>query len=106
VQYCKVQGPAPVVRDDRKEFRSGEYCCYKCRNLSANDPFTSDAPLEQEFSTREIDINLKGVLYTSKIGLHYLRKSGDGGDLTLFQHCCGFKESPGLTACFASKHGV
>ncbi|KUJ09442.1 putative estradiol 17 beta-dehydrogenase [Mollisia scopiformis] len=71
------------------------------------DPFEADQDVEKEFSTREIDVNLRGALYTTRIGCHYLRKNGkEGGDLVLVSSIAGFKESTGLTVYTASKHGV
>jgi len=71
------------------------------------DPFSADADIEKEFSTAEIDVNLKGPLITSRIGLHFLRKNGrDGGDLILVSSIAGWKECTGLVAYTASKHGV
>jgi NAD(P)-dependent dehydrogenase (short-subunit alcohol dehydrogenase family) len=71
------------------------------------DPFSADADIEKEFSTAEIDVNLKGPLITSRIGLHFLRKNGrEGGDLILVSSIAGWKECTGLVAYTASKHGV
>ncbi len=53
----------------------------------------------------EIDVNLKGVLYTARIGAAYLRKN-KGGDIILVSSISGFKESPGLPVYTAGKHGV
>lgn len=53
----------------------------------------------------EVDINLKGAIYTARIGMHYLRKIG-GGDLVLVSSIAGFKECGGLAPYTASKHGV
>jgi NAD(P)-dependent dehydrogenase (short-subunit alcohol dehydrogenase family) len=74
------------------------------------DPFLPAADITVEPSTKEIDINLKGVLFTARIGMHYLRKhktpEGPGGDLILVSSIAGFKESGGLAIYTASKHGV
>ncbi|KAN0089093.1 putative 15-hydroxyprostaglandin dehydrogenase [Hyaloscypha variabilis] len=71
------------------------------------DPFAVDEDVETEFSTAEIDVNLKGPLITSRIGLHFLRKNGGkGGDLVLVSSIAGWKECTGLVAYTASKHGV
>ncbi|KAH8676556.1 hypothetical protein BGZ60DRAFT_562212 [Tricladium varicosporioides] len=69
------------------------------------DPFAADADINQEPSTLEIDVNLKGHFFTTRIGMSYLRKSG-GGDIILVSSIAGFKECTGLTAYTASKHGV
>jgi len=59
----------------------------------------------QEPNMNEVEINLKGVMYTTRIGLAYLRKVG-GGDIVLTSSIAGFKESGGLASYTASKHGV
>ncbi|KID67818.1 5'-hydroxyaverantin dehydrogenase [Metarhizium brunneum] len=59
-----------------------------------------------------LDINLKGSLYFTRIALAYLRPQGPaegrGGSrsIILLSSVAGFKESPGLFAYSASKHGV
>jgi NAD(P)-dependent dehydrogenase (short-subunit alcohol dehydrogenase family) len=81
------------------------------------DPFTvaheSDEAILSAPSLAEIDVNLKGLLYTTRLGLHYLRKnptttspSGYKGDVVLVSSIAGFKESGGHTTYTASKHGV
>lgn len=69
------------------------------------DPFLPGEDVEREFSTAEIDVNLKGPLITARIGLAFLRKNG-GGDLILVSSIAGWKECTGLVAYTASKHGV
>lgn len=71
----------------------------------ASDIFAPDEPLDVEPRLRELDVNLKGAMFTSKIGMAYLRKSG-GGDLILVSSIAGFKECTGLVPYTASKHGV
>ncbi|KAH7390371.1 putative 15-hydroxyprostaglandin dehydrogenase [Cadophora sp. MPI-SDFR-AT-0126] len=79
-------------------------------NSSNNDD--DEAEIENEFPTAEIDVNLKGCLFTARIGMFYLRKNrlgggeGGGGDLVLVSSIAGFKESTGLAVYTASKHGV
>ncbi|SPO01921.1 related to 3-hydroxyacyl-CoA dehydrogenase [Cephalotrichum gorgonifer] len=63
------------------------------------DDITSEPPF------RELNVNLRGVMFTARIGMHYLRKSG-GGDLILLSSIAGFKESAEMTSYLASKHGV
>ncbi|CZR63059.1 related to 3-hydroxyacyl-CoA dehydrogenase [Phialocephala subalpina] len=71
------------------------------------DPFAADTDVNLEPSTKEIDVNLKGALFTARIGNHYLRKNGkEGGDLVLVSSIAGFTESTGLAVYTASKHGV
>ncbi|KAK0105502.1 hypothetical protein ONS96_004887 [Cadophora gregata f. sp. sojae] len=78
--------------------------------------------IEREFPTGEIDVDLKGCLFTARIGMFYLRRNGrfargggdvgggggggGGGDLVLVSSIAGFKESTGLAVYTASKHGV
>ncbi len=69
------------------------------------DPFEAGADINVEFSTKEIDVNLKGCLFTARIGSEYLRRNG-GGDLIMTSSIAGFKESTGLAVYTASKHGV
>ncbi|TVY82963.1 Short-chain dehydrogenase reductase 3b [Lachnellula suecica] len=69
------------------------------------DPFSADADINIEPSTRELDVNLKGAMFTARIGTAYLRQKG-GGDLIMTSSIAGFKECTGLTAYTASKHGV
>lgn len=71
------------------------------------DPFATDTDVNLKPSTKEIDVNLKGALFTARIGNHYLRQNGkEGGDLILVSSIAGFKESTGLAVYTASKHGV
>ena len=69
------------------------------------DIFDPSADIQVEPSMMEVDINLKGAIFTARIGMHYLRKTG-GGDLVLVSSIAGFKECGGLAPYTASKHGV
>jgi len=69
------------------------------------DPFDPEADINVEPNTRELDVNLKGVFFTVRIGMSYLRRNG-GGDIILTSSIAGFKECTGITAYTASKHGV
>ncbi|KAH6975714.1 hypothetical protein EDB80DRAFT_867724 [Ilyonectria destructans] len=69
------------------------------------DCFAPGDSIDSEPSLREVDVNLRGALFTTRIGLHYLRKAG-GGDLILTSSIGGFKETAHLTSYVASKHGV
>jgi NAD(P)-dependent dehydrogenase (short-subunit alcohol dehydrogenase family) len=69
------------------------------------DPFLADTDWREEPPMVEIDINLKGCIFTTRIGQAYLRKYG-GGDIVLTSSIAGFKESPGIVIYTASKHGV
>ncbi|KAK5674335.1 hypothetical protein LTS10_012919 [Elasticomyces elasticus] len=77
-------------------------------NAGISDPidiFDVAFDVNKEPNLKEIDVNLKGVIYTAKIGMSYLRKRG-GGTMVLVSSIAGFKESTSLTPYLASKHGV
>ncbi|KAJ4345461.1 uncharacterized protein N0V89_011592 [Didymosphaeria variabile] len=59
------------------------------------DVFDPNSDISVEPSMMEVDINLKGAIFTARIGMHYLRKIG-GGDLILVSSIAGFKECGGL----------
>jgi NAD(P)-dependent dehydrogenase (short-subunit alcohol dehydrogenase family) len=69
------------------------------------DIFDPSSDITIEPSMKEVDVNLKGAIFTARIGMHYLRKTG-GGDLVLVSSIAGFKECGGLAPYTASKHGV
>ena len=69
------------------------------------DPFLPESDWREEPPMVEVDVNLKGCIFTTRIGQAYLRKYG-GGDVVLTSSIAGFKESPGLVIYTASKHGV
>ncbi|EEU33735.1 uncharacterized protein NECHADRAFT_56159 [Fusarium vanettenii 77-13-4] len=69
------------------------------------DPLTVIEDINEEPPLPKVDINLRGVLFTSRIAVHYLRKHG-GGDLILISSIGGFKETADLTPYLATKHGV
>jgi NAD(P)-dependent dehydrogenase (short-subunit alcohol dehydrogenase family) len=69
------------------------------------NPYAADSDVTQEPPMGEVEVNLKGAIYTSRIAAHYLRKYG-GGDVVLTSSIAGFKESNGLPIYTASKHGV
>ena len=68
--------------------------------------FAPDKDWTQEPSMSEVDVNLKGALFTTRIGLGHIRKSGGGGDIVLTSSTAGFKYSKGLATYTATKHGV
>lgn len=81
------------------------------------DPFLPEYESEDAIlsppNMAEVDVNLKGPLYTARLGMHYLRKNQSGhghsphkGDIVLVSSIAGFKECEGLTTYTASKHGV
>lgn len=69
------------------------------------DPYADDSDVTVEPPLGEIEVNLKGAIFTSRIGTHFIRKNG-GGDIVLTSSIAGFKESGGLPIYTASKHGV
>ncbi|KAE8312872.1 hypothetical protein BDV41DRAFT_538282 [Aspergillus transmontanensis] len=65
--------------------------------------------VQQPPSTKDIDVNLIGSLYVTRIASVYLRHNrGPGVDrsILLFSCAAGFKETPGVSIYQASKHGV
>ncbi|KAI9370414.1 hypothetical protein BJX61DRAFT_535665 [Aspergillus egyptiacus] len=68
--------------------------------------FDPAADINQEPSMLEIQVNTIGSLFTARIGMHYLRQSGSGGDLVLISSIIGFKETSDLVPYTTSKHGV
>ena len=70
------------------------------------DIFAPDSDWTVEPSMIELDVNAKGVLFTSRIALGWFRKYANGGDLVLTSSIAGFKECKGLVAYTASKHYV
>jgi NAD(P)-dependent dehydrogenase (short-subunit alcohol dehydrogenase family) len=67
------------------------------------DPFLPKADFEQEFSTKELDVNLKGTLFIARIGFSYLGKNkkngrGKGSNLVLVNSIARKKEYMGLVA--------
>ncbi|RSL59322.1 hypothetical protein CEP51_013940 [Fusarium floridanum] len=62
-------------------------------------------------TTQVLDINLAGTMYVIHVALAAIRsdsstQNGDAKSITLVSSVAGFKESPGLFAYSASKHGV
>lgn len=60
-------------------------------------------------TTKVLDVNLNGCLYTARIASVYLRQNRSQNtdrSITLISSVAGFKESPGLFVYQASKHGV
>ncbi|KAF2009811.1 putative 15-hydroxyprostaglandin dehydrogenase [Aaosphaeria arxii CBS 175.79] len=70
------------------------------------DIFAPSSDIGAEPSMKEIDVNLCGAIFTARIGMHYLRKRKEGGDLVLVSSIAGFKECGGIATYTASKHGV
>jgi NAD(P)-dependent dehydrogenase (short-subunit alcohol dehydrogenase family) len=65
--------------------------------------------VKQKPPTRVLDVNLVGTLYFSRIAAVYLRTNAHPSDdksLVLISSAAGFKDTPGLFAYTASKHGV
>ncbi|KAL2817505.1 NAD(P)-binding protein [Aspergillus cavernicola] len=60
-------------------------------------------------SNKDIDVNLIGTLYVTRVASVYLRHNrGPGVDrsILLFSCAAGFKETPGVSVYQAAKHGV
>ncbi|KAJ5887732.1 hypothetical protein N7495_007773 [Penicillium taxi] len=73
------------------------------------DPELTMEDIRQPATTKVIDVNLNGALYTARIASVYLKQNrpeGTDRSITLISSIAGFKESPGLFVYQASKHGV
>jgi short-subunit dehydrogenase len=69
-------------------------------------PLTHDPP---EPDTTTLDVNLKGVIYTTKLALHHFQRNVAGEDqhLLFVGSMASFASSPGVVALYtASKHAV
>lgn len=69
------------------------------------DKFDENGEL-MEPSWRVIDVNLKGVINTVKIGIHHLKKQGRGGSVVMTASCVGYVPTHTLPVYSATKHGV
>lgn len=67
---------------------------------------THDSAPPPEPNTSMIDINLNGAINTSQLAMHYLSKSGKGGNLVITASSAGFYASDVSPTYSASKHGV
>ena len=54
----------------------------------------------------EIQLNTIGSIYSARIGMHYLRRNPEGGDIVLMSSIIGFSETEDLVPYTTSKHGV
>ncbi|EJU00086.1 3-hydroxyacyl-CoA dehydrogenase [Dacryopinax primogenitus] len=61
--------------------------------------------LSQPPSMAVLDVNLKAVIYTARLGVGFMRQTG-GGTLVLLSSMGGFRGNPGVWVYVASKHGV
>lgn len=112
--YCDTSSYA----DQLKLFAAAESAFGRVDVVVANagmaihkDIFDPGSDISVEPSMKEVEVNLIGSIFTTRIGMHYLRKNGSrggkgGGDLVLVSSIAGFKESGGLATYTASKHGV
>lgn len=94
-----------LFKTAENEFGRVDIVVANAGTVQHQDSFAADQDINEEPSLLEIDVNLKGVLFTARIGQHYLRKVG-GGDLVLVSSTAGFKDAKGHTPYMASKHGV
>jgi NAD(P)-dependent dehydrogenase (short-subunit alcohol dehydrogenase family) len=70
----------------------------------AKTPLNVDPP-EPDLTT--VDVNFKGVLYTTKLALHHLRSSPPGQrELILVGSMSSFSSGPMMAVYSATKHGV
>ncbi|KAL2823781.1 hypothetical protein BDW59DRAFT_173253 [Aspergillus cavernicola] len=68
--------------------------------------FDPAADINEEPSMLEIQVNTIGSLFSARIGMHYIRQGGRGGDIILMSSIIGFKETEDLVPYTTSKHGV
>ncbi|KAL2862400.1 uncharacterized protein BJX67DRAFT_366397 [Aspergillus lucknowensis] len=68
--------------------------------------FDPSSDINEEPSMLEIQVNTIGSLFTARIGMHYIRQAGNGGDIILMSSIIGFKETQDLVPYTTSKHGV
>lgn len=69
------------------------------------DIFAPSEDLSKPPTMAVLDVNLKAVIYTARLGAGFMRETG-GGALVLVSSVAGILESPGLWVYQASKHGV
>ncbi|KAF4331512.1 15-hydroxyprostaglandin dehydrogenase [Fusarium acutatum] len=69
------------------------------------DPMIDLSAIETEPKFPEIDVNLRGALFTARLALHQMQANG-GGNIILVSSIGGFKEMERITPYVASKHGV
>lgn len=72
-----------------------------------------DAAIEEVPPTLVMDVNLRGTLFVTRVGVHFLRKSlkvnassQTDASLLLVSSVAGFGEFPGLFQYSATKHGI
>lgn len=68
------------------------------------DSFDSNGELEPP-NLKTLDINLTGVIYTCKLGVHYLRRNPDGGSIVITASASSFLPFA-LSDYGTSKHAV
>ncbi|CAH0025084.1 unnamed protein product [Clonostachys rhizophaga] len=71
--------------------------------FDAVDEFTGEL---QEPKLSVIDVNLKGVINTVKIGIHHMRKQPGGGAIIMTSSSAGYLGEKLIPAYNAAKHGV
>lgn len=72
---------------------------------SMEDAIIDVVDIETEPKLPEIDVNLRGALFTARLAFHQMQAHG-GGDIVLVSSIGGFKETANITPYIASKHGV
>jgi NAD(P)-dependent dehydrogenase (short-subunit alcohol dehydrogenase family) len=80
-----------------------------CANAGVSrhkDIFAADSDWEKEPDMVEIDVNTKGCLFTVRIGMAYLRRNQEGGDVVMTSSIAGWKECSTIAPYTASKHAV
>lgn len=110
--FCFVKCDASSYKDQLELFATAQAQFTRVDIVIANagiaifdDYFAPSNDINEEPAFREVDVNLRGALYTARIGMHYFRRTG-GGDLIMMSSVGGFKETAYVTPYVATKHGV
>ncbi|KAM6505376.1 hypothetical protein FSOLCH5_014596 [Fusarium solani] len=102
---AKYQDQLALFREAERSFGGVDIAIANAAVGKLPDPLWVIDDVNEEPPLPEMDINLRGVLFTSRIAVDYLRRRG-GGDLILASSLGGFKETAELTPYLATKHGV
>ncbi|RMZ71893.1 short-chain dehydrogenase reductase sdr [Pyrenophora seminiperda CCB06] len=101
--------------DQLKMFKAAEHKYGKVDHVYANAGIgTSTSLLEEDVDSEgnllppklnTMNVNLVGVMYTVKLGIHYLKKNPDGGSIVLAASAASFAIFPAADYS-VTKHGV
>ncbi|GES59640.1 putative 3-hydroxyacyl-CoA dehydrogenase [Aspergillus terreus] len=96
-----------------KVYKKIDHVVVTAGNMEAGENFFDQSlslqTVRQPPSTKDVDVNLIGSLYVTRVASVYLRHNrGPGVDrsILLFSCAAGFKETAGVSVYQAAKHGV